>query len=276
MKNGGETASTFISGKEVSFYITGEVRIMLLQIELTILYNLYIIVGIFEIFLYAVFFIIPLRIYLKKRQISALYFALSYLGWLIVGIFATIYSYDLVYVLGLDLSSRGFWFYLSSFLNYVFLVTSSLFLFLFTTDVFTYKKWNKMLVIIAGIAILVVTLLPINNWFEARLPGEFSYQYITMVLSAVYALTIYTLLALLFIRLTRAKETPPYMKSIYVGAILFDIFLLLTIIGGMNAQIGGYLLLGGWVPMIIGSIYFFRGFIQPTMKAKKLSEGQAV
>ncbi|OLS16216.1 MAG: hypothetical protein RBG13Loki_0127 [Promethearchaeota archaeon CR_4] len=227
-------------------------------------YQLYVIFGIFLTGMYVMFVCVALRKYFQKSQRTTIYFALSNVAWCVTAVINTAYAWD--YLLT---STRGVIYYISLPNEFIMTTISALFIFFFTTAMFKYKRRNELIVIIAGIILLVLIFLPFNNWFEPRGSG-FSFQFISMLFVIVYAVTLYMIMAVLFIRLTQAKETPAYMKGIYLGAILFTIFLVLTTFAGIlaNTETGGYLMVVGWIPMILGSICLFYGFIKPTLNVK--------
>jgi len=232
----------------------------------TFQYQLYVIFGVLLAGMYVVFVCVALRKYFQKRQQSTIYFALSNVAWCVTAIVNTTYAGDYLVT-----STRGLIYYISLPNEFIMTTISALFIFLFTTGMFKYKRRNVLAVIIIGVILLVLIFLPTNEWFVPRTdPGVFSFQYITMFFVVVYAVILYMVMAILFIRLTRAKETPGYMKGIYLGAILFAIFLVLTTSAGIlaNSEYGGLLMIIGWIPMILGSICLFYGFIKPTLTAK--------
>ncbi len=228
-------------------------------------YQLYVIFGIFLIGMYAVFFSVPLKKYFQKRQKSTLYFALSNVAWSFTAIINTVYAWDY-----LNTSIRGPIYYFALPNEFLMTTISAIFIFLFTTGIFKYKRRNVLTAVITGVILVILVFLPFNNWFEDRVAGQFSFQFITMFFTVFYASILYILMAILFIRLTRAKEAPIYMKGIYLGAILFVVFLVFTTIAGIQAgsEIGGYLMVIGWIPMILGSFCFFYGFIKPSLTPK--------
>ncbi len=219
------------------------------------------IVGVMFV-VFRIFAIITFVRFVSRKSKVALYLSLNYFLYTIaVGIMLV--SYQSV----LDAGIKTELYYRSSGYFLAIATLGTMMLYIFFSEINIQQLKTRIIILILGGILFVWILLPFNNWGLAELEG-FQLRYITYLLALLYFCSIYIGMAINFIKMFfKVSENRTALLSIALGCIVFSFyFVLITLYGIMEINL---LLVIGMLIILMAEIFFFFGFILPSLKQKK-------
>lgn len=198
----------------------------------------------------------------------ALYFALSNLTYVI-----TLAVTYVGIVTSLEMDDKSPSFMASMFVMNICMICGGFCLYLFCSKLASINKKKVLTVGIIGLAFLVFSSLPINNWMDPTSKG-FQIKYISFLLLTIYSIGVYSSIIRIFGKdLKNLTEMRGQYRSIVYGSIssmLFFVGMLVRSAAAINSILYNAII---WCILVIGAGFYFFGFIQPSLK-KKVKESK--